>query len=66
MAEILNRIQGFKLEHKILLEKYKLVEGQEDQYLLDRELKLLNDLQLREIKIWLNFKELKVYTVFIV
>ena len=59
MAEILNRIQDFKLEHKILLEKYKLVEGQEDQYLLDRELKLLNDLQLREIKNLVKFQRIK-------
>ena len=42
------------------------MEGQEDQYLLDRELKLLNDLQLREIKNLVKFQKLKVYTVFIV
>ena len=51
MAMILNGIEKFKSEHHILLEKCNRidVQGQEEQLLLESELKTLHGLQNREI-----------------
>ncbi|WLF76314.1 RNA polymerase III subunit C82 [Lodderomyces elongisporus] len=51
MAEIVRNIQNFKMENKILLDKCNRVdvEGNEDEMLLDSELKTLHGLQNREV-----------------
>lgn len=61
MGEILNNIESFKSDHKILLEKCERedVKGNEDQLLLDSELKTLRKLQSREINNMGKFNRLK-------
>lgn len=61
MAEILTNIASFKQDHKILLEKCERedVKGNEDELLLDLELKVLKDLQGREIHNMGRFMRMK-------
>ncbi|CAK7894955.1 DNA-directed RNA polymerase III subunit RPC3 [[Candida] anglica] len=61
MSQVLTNIENFKLDHKILLEKCERedVKGNEEQLLLDSELKTLRDLQLREVKNIGKFNRLK-------
>lgn len=61
MAEILTNIASFKQDHKILLEKCERedVKGHEDELLLDLELKVLKDLQAREIHNMGRFMRMK-------
>lgn len=67
MAEILQNIQMFKHENKILLEKCERedVKGNEEELLLDSELKTLKNLQTREIINVGKFNRIKtLYEVF--
>lgn len=67
MAETLTNITQFKLEHKILLEKCERedVKGNEDELLLESELKTLRDLQHREVSNLGRFNRTKwLYVVF--
>lgn len=67
MGEILTNVVQFKAEHKILLEKCERedVKGQEEELLLESELKTLRDLQLREISNIGRFNRIKwLFTVF--
>ncbi|KAI5966707.1 RPC82 [Candida pseudojiufengensis] len=60
MAEILNQIIFFQNENKILLDKCnrKDVEGHEEEYLIDSELKILQFLQNRQIKNIIKFNRI--------
>lgn len=51
MGEVLDNIEQFKLQHKILLEKCERddVRGYEEELLLEAELKTLKELQMREV-----------------
>lgn len=67
MGEVLSNIENFKYDHKILLEKCERedVKGNEDQLLLDSELKTLRDLQSREVNNIGKFNRLKsLYDIF--
>lgn len=67
MAGLLTNITQFKLEHKILLEKCERedVKGNEEELLLESELKTLRDLQQREVSNLGRFNRTKwLYVVF--
>lgn len=67
MADILLNIQQFKSDNKILLEKCERedVKGNEEELLLDSELKTLRNLQDREIKNIGKFNRIKkLYEIF--
>ncbi|SGZ58457.1 CIC11C00000002773 [Sungouiella intermedia] len=61
MADILTNISQFKLEHKILLDKCERedVKGNEEELLLESELKTLRGLQQREIANLGRFNRIK-------
>lgn len=68
MAEILNNIQDFKSDYKILLEKCERedVKGHEEELLLESELKSLHSLQNREIKNIGKFNRIKtLYDIYL-
>ena len=67
MADILLNIQQFKNDNKILLEKCERedVKGNEEELLLESELKTLKNLQLREINNIGKFNRIKtLYEIF--
>lgn len=67
MADILQNIQQFKNDNKILLEKCERedVKGNEEELLLESELKTLKNLQLREINNIGKFNRIKtLYEIF--
>lgn len=67
MGEILTNIQSFKQDNKILLEKCDRedVKGHENELLLESELKILKDLQVREIDNIGRFNRIKsLYNIF--
>ncbi|EGW34379.1 DNA-directed RNA polymerase III subunit RPC3 [Spathaspora passalidarum NRRL Y-27907] len=67
MAEIINNVQDFKADHKILLEKCERedVQGHEEELLLESELKTLLGLQNREINNIGKFNRIKtLYDIF--
>ncbi|ODV82130.1 DNA-directed RNA polymerase III subunit RPC3 [Suhomyces tanzawaensis NRRL Y-17324] len=61
MGKILTNVENFKEDHKILLEKCERedVKGKEEELLLDSELKVLRDLQVREVKSLARFNRIK-------
>ncbi|EMG48593.1 RPC82 DNA-directed RNA polymerase III subunit RPC3 [Candida maltosa Xu316] len=67
VASIFNNIEKFKSEHHILLEKCNRidVQGQEEQLLLDAELKTLQGLQNREVANIVKLNRLvQLYSIF--
>lgn len=67
MGEILTNILNFKQDNKILLEKCDRedVKGHENELLLESELKILKDLQVREIDNLGRFNRIKsLYNIF--
>lgn len=61
MGEIINIITQFEQENKILLDKCQRVdvEGHEEEYLIESELKTLHSLQNRKIKNIVRFNRIK-------
>lgn len=61
MGEIINIINTFEQENKILLDKCQRVDvqGHEEEYLIESELKTLHSLQNRKIKNIVRFNRIK-------